>query len=572
MRLKTIYVATLALMVVSWHTPFVNAQTNPKAIPIYPQQYFRNPLDIPIVLAGNFGECRPNHFHSGIDIKTAGKENLPVYAAAEGYVSRIKIEKGGFGHALYVTHPNGFTTLYAHLNDFVPAIQAHLRTQQYKQESWAVDLALAPGQFPVRKGQQIAWSGNTGASTAPHLHFEIRDSQTEHPLNPQLFGLDIKDKKPPQPLRLALYDLRLSVLQQKPDIKRLIQLRNGYTWQDTLVAAGGDVAVSIEVNDFMEGSDNTLTFYTMNWFLDDSLLGTITLDNIGYDETRFLHAYVDYHLWKEQGNWFQCLYQLPGNQLNHLYTNLQNRGGIRLTDDKPHTLRIELEDATGNKTVVKGWIKQVFKPIQRSSCDNRFSSETDNSFTQPNIRFVLPKGALYEPLCFRMAERIQPSAYTKAYSLHDASIPIHHYFSLALKPEMPVPFAMRDKIVMVYSDGKKASAKAATPEDGWYRASVRQFGDYWLESDTVPPVIKPLQPENAVLKQVKSIGFAVTESKTSVKSFRAVLDGKWLLFEPTGNTWRYFFDEHCPPGKHELRIEVADENNNISSLVYRFVK
>ena len=151
----------------------------------YPTNYFRNPLDIPILLAGNFGECRPGHFHSGLDIKTQGKENLPVYAAADGYISRIKTDKGGFGHALYLTHPNGFTTLYAHLNDYAPFLQEHLREQQYRNKRWNLDLSFTPDQFPVNKGQQIAWSGNTGSSTAPHLHFEVRDSKTEHPLNPQ---------------------------------------------------------------------------------------------------------------------------------------------------------------------------------------------------------------------------------------------------------------------------------------------------------------------------------------------------------------------------------------------------
>ncbi len=178
----------------------------------YPQGYFRNPLRIPILLAGNFGECRPGHFHSGLDIRTGGHEGEPVYAAADGYVSRIKMEPGGFGHGLYITHPNGYTTLYAHLNDFVPRIQQYARAQQYAQESWTVDLRFSPGQFPVKKGEQIAWSGNTGGSTAPHLHFEIRDSKTEHPLNGQLFGLDIKDTRPPVPQQLAVYGKAVAVV------------------------------------------------------------------------------------------------------------------------------------------------------------------------------------------------------------------------------------------------------------------------------------------------------------------------------------------------------------------------
>ncbi len=191
--------------------PFISYGQKNGDKPNYPQNYFRNPLDIPILLAGNFGECRPGHFHSGVDIKTNGKENLPVRAAADGYISRIKTDKGGFGHALYVTHPNGYTTLYAHLNNYAGPVQQYLREKQYEKEQWNVDLELQPSQFPVKKGQQIAWSGNTGSSTAPHLHFEIRNTTTEHPLNPELFGLPIPDNIAPIPTSVAVYDLNHSI-------------------------------------------------------------------------------------------------------------------------------------------------------------------------------------------------------------------------------------------------------------------------------------------------------------------------------------------------------------------------
>ena len=187
----------------------------------YPKDYFRNPLDIPIVLAGNFGECRPNHFHSGIDIKTNEKENYKVYAAAEGYISRIKMEPGGFGHALYVAHPNGYTTLYAHLNDFMPAVQQYVTEQQYKIESWELDITVDPAKFPVKKGEQIAWSGNTGGSAGPHLHFEIRNSATEHPLNPLLFGLPVVDKIPPRPTQLAFYPMPHGIYSLDPQVVKL---------------------------------------------------------------------------------------------------------------------------------------------------------------------------------------------------------------------------------------------------------------------------------------------------------------------------------------------------------------
>ena len=299
---------------------FVSAQQKPSANSDYPQDYFRNPLDIPILLAGNFGECRPGHFHSGVDIKTLGKENEPVHAAADGYISRVKMEKGGFGHGLYIIHPNGYTTLYAHLNDFMPALQKYLRKEQYEKKRWDVDLQLSPGQFPVKKGQFIAWSGNTGGSTAPHLHFEIRNTRTEHPLNPELFGLPIVDNVPPVPVEVVFYngniydqDHLAITLSKKGNIYKPLRTSNAHNRidNDTVDIPNGIIGVGINVDDFMNGSENTLAFYTATLYLDDSLQAQITLDDIGYDVTRYVNGYADFRTKEQQHKWVQCLFQLP---------------------------------------------------------------------------------------------------------------------------------------------------------------------------------------------------------------------------------------------------------------------
>jgi murein DD-endopeptidase MepM/ murein hydrolase activator NlpD len=176
---------------------------------VYPKGYFRNPLAIPIQLAANFGELRTNHFHMGLDIRTNQRENLPVYASAEGYISKIKIEKSGFGRAIYINHPNGYTTVYAHLNDFFPALNEYVIAKQYKDEKWEQDFELPAGQFPVSKGQFIAYSGNTGGSQGPHLHFEIRDTETGSNYNPWLFGLGLPDYIQPYIYRLYYYDRKV---------------------------------------------------------------------------------------------------------------------------------------------------------------------------------------------------------------------------------------------------------------------------------------------------------------------------------------------------------------------------
>jgi hypothetical protein len=541
--------------------------------PDYPKNYFRNPLGIPILLAGNFGECRPGHFHSGIDIKTGGKENLPVYAAADGYVSRIKMEPGGFGHGLYITHPNGYTTLYAHLNNFMPALQQYVRQQQYATRSWTADLSLSPNQFPVKKGQQIAFSGNTGGSTAPHLHFEIRDARTDHPLNPQLFGFAINDTRAPVPLKLAVYDRSRSIYMAEPRLFALKGTNGIYRLAKDTLNACELTGIGLVVNDFMTGSENTLAFYTAEWLLDGQLQGRIRLNDIGYDETRYLHAYADYKA-KRNGPWIQCLFRLKGNNLDRIYEALNARRGVLdLSDNRVHRLEIRLTDAAGNTARVQCQLRNggVNAP---SSCNDVVDAARGLTVDQPGLRFSLGSRALYDDVCNNpMDYPHYPTTISGRHQVLDASIPAHHSFSVSLKPITGIPFDLRSKIVMRYRDGQKESGQAALQEDkGWYKSTVRAFGEYRLEVDTTAPVVTPSIPVKGNLAKAKKINFVVKDAMTSVQAFSGELDGKWILFEQHENNWFYELDNHCPKGAHRLVVKATDENGNTATQSYNFTR
>ena len=579
---------------------FATAQQKPAAHNDYPQDYFRNPLDIPIFLAGNFGECRPGHFHSGVDIKTLGKEGQPVHAAADGYISRIKMEKGGFGHGLYITHPNGYTTLYAHLNDFVPALQKYLKKEQYEKKHWDVDIQLSPGQFPVKKGDQIAWSGNTGASTAPHLHFEIRNTKTEHPLNPELFGLPIVDNIAPVPVEVVLYEgniytegsVTLALTKAgaiykpvKTDQKIFVINR------DTVQVPVGIIGIGINVNDYMEGSDNTIAFYTAKIYMDDSLQGQITLDNIGYDETRYINAYADYKAKELNHKWVQCLFKLPGNHLDVIFSNLNNnQGRLDFKDrSKAHKINVVLEDDKGNISTVFFYARPTISN-NNGVMDDRipFYVNKPNEFHSTNIKFSLDDKQLYDDIYFefkgdnypeiihkgtlsKMSDH--PEAYSDVFQLHHSYVPIHHYFDLEIKPNKTIPFDLRSKVVMMYSDDKDEDGRAAVfSENGWYKAKVRNFGTYWLDIDTTAPVIKPLQKNGANLSKAKQMTFEVKDDATSVKSYSGYLDGKWICFEQHSNSFFYKFDEHCAKGKHKLVFKAEDENGNEAKYELNFTR
>ncbi len=547
----------------------------------YPTDYFRNPLNIPIFLAGNFGECRLGHFHSGVDIKTKGEENQPVHAAADGYVSRIKMEKGGFGHGLYITHPNGYTTLYAHLNDFAPAIQKYVRSKQYEKQQWNVDLQLTASQFPVKKGQLIAFSGNTGASTAPHLHFEIRNTKTEHPLNPQLFGLPIEDKIAPVPVEVAFYGLELYNSDYHPNIVPLTKRENVYKpkqTSDTVRISYVKLGIGIRVDDYMNGSDNTLTFYTAKLYLDDTLYSQITLDDIGYDESRYINAYVDYKTKQIDNKWIQLFFLQRGNKLDRIYSGLNaDKGYIRLHDNETRKVKILITDENGNESKIEFYIADSLIKLSEatySSDYGTFSPGSSNVFDDdPNVRFTLDENQLYDRVRYKFSKLPFDGAYSDKYQIHYPYVPIHHYFDLKIKPTRPVPFDLRSKITMMYSDGKEEEGSAAAPvEDGWYKCPVRAFGTYWLDIDTIPPVVKSAHKENANLAKAKQITLNVKDAQTSVKKFNGYIDDKWVCFEQHGSAFFYKFDEHCSRGKHKLLFKAEDENANATTYTLTFTR
>lgn len=527
------------------------------AQPSYPQQYFINPLKIPMLLAGNFGECRPGHFHSGLDIKTQGKENLPVYAAADGYVSRIKMEPGGFGHAIYISHPNGYTTLYAHLNDFYKELQDLVHREQYARKSWELDLNFPPEKFPLKQGQLIAYSGNTGGSTAPHLHFEIRDSKTEHPLNPQLFGFTIEDNKAPVPTELVLYDADKSIYDQTP--KRVLLRNTGKLFEPktAILLSQNNCLPGIAVNDYMNGSDNTLSFYQISWYWNDSLAGSIRLDDIGYDETRYLNACADYTLHFETGIWFNSLFVLKGNGLSRLYQI--NMPQLQLRDS--NQLRILIQDNSGNESAVRCTVLKTGSDTTRQHCTQKWQSAEPKHFESPGITADFKSGSIYDDLCFEYERAYSANGISPIHTLHQPRVPLHSAFDLILQADRAVPFRLQKKVCLRYTDGKDSAGKASSFTEQRYQSSYRNFGRFWLEIDTTAPTIRLLRQSS------KELRIEVRDQQTAVAKVTGVVkaSGQWLCFERHGREWFYKSDEYTPAkGATIIRVEAIDELGNRS--------
>ncbi|HEV2355064.1 MAG TPA: M23 family metallopeptidase, partial [Puia sp.] len=325
--------------VLAWLLPAPGfSQSSPSLFtaPDYPQGYFRDPLDIPMSLAANFGELRVNHYHMGLDIRTQHRENLPVHAAADGYVCRVEIAPEGFGQAIYIRHPNGYTTVYGHLNRFFPALAAYVAAAQYREQSWQVDLTLQPSLFPVRKGELIAYSGNTGGSQGPHLHFEIRRTRDNVNLNPLLFGLPVPDRVPPTILRLAWYDAGRGVYDQSPGIVDVHpEKRNaaGLTADYAISAPVLELPVprvgfAISAFDTQTGSRNPNGIYRAVLSEDDRTVIGFQLDRISYDDTRNINAHIDYKTRNTGGPFLQQLFLLPGYPFPSIYRVPGPSGGV----------------------------------------------------------------------------------------------------------------------------------------------------------------------------------------------------------------------------------------------------
>ncbi|MFM2326508.1 MAG: hypothetical protein RIR31_710 [Bacteroidota bacterium] len=542
----------------------------------YPQDYFAWPVAASKALAANFGELRPNHYHMGLDCKTDKKQNLQVLAAANGYIARVKIEPYGFGRAIYINHPNGLTTLYAHLNDFIPELEKYVKEQQYKLKSWKVFLDIPANLFPVKKGMFIAFSGNTGGSQGPHVHFEIRDTKTDKVVNPLLFGFSIPDNVPPDILRIAVYDRCISTYEQSPKFYPLKKINAVYTISSSLIITNTDkISFGISAVDKYTGSGNPNGIYEAVLYDNEAPVIGFQMDSISYDETRYLNAHIDYKLRSSGGPFVQQLSRLPG-YINSIYKTTNADGVISLEDDSTHRIKIAVKDPNGNTSLIRFEIKRgaaINKKINPdpASAFNQsiFHPGFINLFENNNISFYLPENALYDSFHFKYNEVVPAKGYT-LFQLHNVSVPVHGYFPIKIKAISPLP----NKMVMHrFANGKDDYAKAEY-ENGWYKASFREFGNFQLMMDTLAPTISPIGFKNGMnCSKLSALKFVIVDNTEEIKSFAATLDGNWLRFSnDKGRTFVYTFDEMCQPGEHELKIIVKDQVGNITEKIYHFTR
>lgn len=533
----------------------------------YPQNYFRNPLNIPIQLAANFGAVRSNHFHMGLDIRTNSQENLPVVAAADGYVSRIKVERYGFGNAIYITHPNGYTTVYAHLNKYFDQLDEYVKERQYKDEKWEQDINFSPRQFPVTKGQLIALSGNTGGSAGPHLHFEIRDTKTEECLNPLLFGFNIPDNVAPIISGLYWYDRRFSTYEPGANAVSIKKSGSSYT-ADVVRVNSPSISFAIKAVDKADKGFN-LGIYEAQLLMDNKLVYSFKIDKVSYDDTRYINGCIDYAKFVRDKMSIQHLSTLPGMKLSDY--SFGSNGVVNLLDEEIHHIEIVLKDTNGNTSRLTTQV-QLSKISDKTSSNNKTVNPNEGkTIKTDNAEINFSKNAVYDAVNFNMSERYDSEAVSNAVALHDPYIPIHDDYSLKIKSTRKLNSEEKDKVIMELNYGNDKDVIKGKWSGDWTEGQFKRLGVARLLLDNSLPSVSPSWKEGMLvgsnslqLKGITKIG--------DIESFRAELDGKWLRFARVKDNFIYTFDENCPKGSglHTLKVTTINTAGNVNTQTFTF--
>ncbi|TKG97270.1 M23 family metallopeptidase [Puteibacter caeruleilacunae] len=536
------------------------------------KDYFRSPVNIPILLSGNFAELRTNHFHSGIDIRTNGGTGEPILAAAEGYVSRIRVSPTGFGHALYLIHPEGYTTVYAHLKKFNPVIQKYVREQQYAKESFSVDLAVAKDLLQVKKGDVIAYSGNTGSSGGPHLHFEIRDTKTQHPLNPLSFGFKVKDDIRPKVFGIYLIpqegNSRIAGRKYKKRYEAVFYDDIYRIKNNPVISVAGSFGVGVHVNDYLNDTWAKCGVYAIELYADDELRYRFTLDEFSFDETRYLNSHIDYAESIRYRRKIHKCFVDPGNKLS-IYKDLKDNGVLRFGDGKLHKLKLVMKDVHGNTSVALFSVKDV--PVGEffaNGASQHMKYGQYNRVKDVDMMAEFPRDAFYRDFDFEYKRDTSTTYLSDIYHLHNDRIPVHVNYNLEINVKN-IPEDIRDKILLAKIDSKTGRAYAldATYKEGKVIANPRSLGAYAVTVDTIAPVIVSQSIKNHKTYIHKNeIHFRIRDEFSGIKSYRGTIDGKWVLFEydPKRSKLVYFIDkDRLELGKtHNLELRVNDYKDN----------
>jgi len=539
-----------------------------------PQHYFGNPLEITPILAGTFAELRSNHFHSGVDIKTQQKEGLKVLATADGYVSRIKISIYGYGKALYITHPNGYTTVYGHLQKFNPEIEAYVKENQYAKESYEIELFPSKTQLIVKKGQQIAFSGNTGGSGGPHLHYEIRDAQ-ERPMNPMLFGFQVKDTR--KPTIKGVYAYALNDTSQVNGHGNLYKIKLTLTKDKNYITQTlyglGKIGIGINTSDLQDLAYNNNGVYNIKTYLNGSLHYELDFKKFAFSESRHINHLIDYKYFKKHNSRIQKLFNNTNNPLS-IIKNVTDNGEIYLLDGEKINYKIVVTDFNKNTRTITIPLEGKKLDITHPKIINKtpYFVQTDKGFNFGNdhLSAYIPKKALYEDTYIKYETN------GDTVTIGDKYIPLHKSIYIKFDIKKYKPEDAKNIFVASLGYKNKPYYTYSYKKDGKIIAKTRSFGRFTLASDTTAPKIKPVNIfNNKWVSKHKTLQMKISDDLSGIKKYRATLNGKWILMEydyKKGKLTYHFSDNVVNATENNFKLIVIDNVGNNSIFEMKFFR
>ena len=527
---------------------------------------FCSPFDFPILLSANFGELRPNHFHNGLDIKTQGVTGKPIHCIADGYVSRVAVLHGGYGQVIYVTHPNGLTSVYGHVISFAKNIQACVRQYQYAHETFVCDLKFQPGQFPVKKGDIIALSGNEGASAGPHLHLELRRTETREYIDPMpYFKHLLKDSKAPVGSLIGIYPIQGKGVVNGSNHKKLLAIGN----LKQPVHAWGEIYTGISAKDYMDGTSNFYGVHSVTLYVDSVQVFNSTTDKVLPDENRMINGFTDYEELTRTRRLIMRSYKLPGNRLRLLHTN-ENRGAVTINEERDYHFRYVLEDNFGNRRTyqftVKGKRQDI--PEYKPEANEMLYWNRTNVIQKPGMELVVPRYYVYEDVPLRTDMRGDSSHIAFDYILDAGRTPIHSYCDLSIGLRH-MPVADTTKYYIVQKAGKWRSSMGGKYANGWIKTRVRSLGTFSVDVDTIAPQITPIGQGG--WRTSRNIRFRIKDMESGIGSYKVYIDGKFVLFGLKKGILVIQDPEKVKKGvPHKLEVTVTDQCGNMARKEYKF--
>ena len=539
---------------------------------------FLSPLKISLASSGHFGELRSNHFHSGIDLRTNAVTGQVVVCPFDGEVSRIKVQVYGGGKNLYIDHTNGYTTVYMHLENYAGEIAKYVKAHQYKIKSYAFDLYIPKGALKLKKGDTIAYSGNTGSSGGPHLHYEIRNTSSQKTINPVNMGLKLQDNLAP-----TLYSVRIvpndktSTINGKNE-ETFFNIKNGKNslLNDT-INLEGDFYICFEAYDRSNGSTEKNGVYDSKLFVDENLVFRYNNNSFLFSEQRYANAIIDFAYYKTKGKRMLSTKQLPGCRFSNV--TYANKGIISVKNGETKKITIVLEDEKKNKNTYSFFLKS----------DGKKSQPITNNSQQKGIKHIpytkgltfntndlsqisVPANALYEDLDLQYS--YSQGKYGCIHQIGSNTVPLHKKYTMKLRYNRNLTDKNKALIVRISDKGGKTSI-GGKAEGDYIVASTFDFGRYAIEIDTTAPKItaKNFKDNQKLNPKQKFIQIKVTDNLAGINNVNAYLNDKWHLMEYDGKTSTIFCPvSDFPKGKSSLKIIAIDEKNNKTTTTFTIIK